>query len=87
MRLLRLLLALACVAFGVALAALNGDPVALDLLWVELRPPLGLLLLLVLLLGALLGGLAVVLSRWTLDLRQRGGRPPAHEGSEDGSPR
>ena len=65
MRLIRLLLALACVAFGVAFAALNGDPVAVDLLWVEFRPPLGLLLLAVLLLGALLGGLAAVLSRWT----------------------
>ena len=64
MRLLRLLLALACVAFGVVVAALNGDPVVLDLLWVEFRPPLGLLLLAVLLLGALLGGLAAVLSRW-----------------------
>ncbi len=80
MRLLRLLLALACVAFGVAVAALNGDPVALDLLWVEFRPPLGLLLLAVLLLGALLGGLAAVLSRWTV------ASPPAEDehGPDDG---
>ena len=63
MRLIRLLLALCCIAFGVALAALNGDPVRLDLLWLDARPPLGLLLLGVLLLGALLGGVAALLSR------------------------
>jgi len=63
MRLIRLLLALCCIAFGVALAALNGDPVRLDLLWLDARPPLGLLLLGVLLLGALLGGVAAMLSR------------------------
>jgi uncharacterized integral membrane protein len=63
MRFIRLLLAALCVAFGVAVAALNGDPVHLDLLWVELAVPLGLLLLGVLLLGALFGGLAALLSR------------------------
>ncbi len=63
MRLLRLLLAALCVAFGVAVAALNGDPVNLDLLWIERSVPLGLLLLGVLLLGALFGGIAALLSR------------------------
>ena len=63
MRLIRLLLAVLCVAFGIAVAALNGEPVALDLLWMEFSVPLGLLLLGVLLLGALVGGVAAVLSR------------------------
>jgi uncharacterized integral membrane protein len=63
MRFLRLLLAALCVAFGVAVAALNGDPVSLDLLWLDADVPLGLLLLGVLLLGALLGGVAALLSR------------------------
>ena len=63
MRLIRLLLAFLSVAFGVALVALNGDVVRLDLLWVELDLPLGLLLLCVLFTGALLGGIAALLSR------------------------
>ncbi len=63
MRLLRLLLALLCIAFGVGVVALNGDAVNLDLLWVEFSLPLGLLLLSVLLAGALLGGVAALLSR------------------------
>ena len=64
MRLLRLLLAFLCIAFGIGVVALNGEAVRLDLLWVEFALPLGLLLLSVLLLGALLGGLAALLSRW-----------------------
>lgn len=63
MRLIRILLAFLCIAFGVGVVALNGDPVLLDLLWVEFSLPLGLLLLSVLLVGALLGGLAALLSR------------------------
>ena len=63
MRLLRLLLAFLCIAFGVGVVALNAEAVHLDLLWIEFSLPLGLLLLSVLLLGALLGGLAALLSR------------------------
>lgn len=63
MRLIRLLLAFLSVAFGVALVALNGDAVLLDLLWIELDVPLGVLLLGVLFAGALLGGIAALLSR------------------------
>ena len=63
MRLLRLLLAFLCIAFGVGVVALNAEAVHLDLLWIEFSLPLGLLLLFVLLLGALLGGLAALLSR------------------------
>ncbi|MGL6289722.1 MAG: lipopolysaccharide assembly protein LapA domain-containing protein [Silanimonas sp.] len=65
MRLIRVLLAFLCVAFGIGVAALNGEAVRLDLLWVEFTLPLGLLLLGVLLLGALLGGIAALLSRLT----------------------
>lgn len=63
MRLIRVLLAFLCVAFGIGVAALNGEAVRLDLLWIEFSVPLGLLLLGVLLLGALLGGVAALLSR------------------------
>ena len=63
MRLLRLLLAFLCIAFGVGVVALNAEAVHLDLLWIEFSLPLGLLLLSVLLVGALLGGLAALLSR------------------------
>jgi uncharacterized integral membrane protein len=63
MRLIRILLAFLCIAFGVGVAALNSEAVHLDLLWIEFSLPLGLLLLSVLLLGALLGGLAALLSR------------------------
>jgi uncharacterized integral membrane protein len=65
MRLLRVVLAFLCIAFGIGVAALNGEAVRLDLLWVEFTVPLGLLLLGVLLLGALLGGVAALLSRLT----------------------
>lgn len=86
MRLLHLLLALICLAFGVAVVALNGDAVVLDLLWIEWQAPLGLLLLLVLLLGAVLGGLAVVLSRWTQALQPDSAGRPAPGNDDDGSP-
>lgn len=86
MRLLHFLLALLCLAFGVAVVALNGDAVVLDLLWIEWQAPLGLLLLLVLLIGAVLGGLAMLLSRWTQALQPGSGRRPAPNTDEDGSP-
>jgi uncharacterized integral membrane protein len=63
MRLFRLLLALLCIAFGIVVAALNGEAVRLDLLWIEFSLPLGLLLLGVLFVGAALGGVAALLSR------------------------
>jgi uncharacterized integral membrane protein len=63
MRLIRILLAFLCITFGIGVAALNGEAVRLDLLWMEFTVPLGLLLLGVLLLGALLGGVAALLSR------------------------
>ncbi|GIX37951.1 MAG: hypothetical protein KatS3mg127_1190 [Silanimonas sp.] len=76
---LRLLLALACIAFGIAFVALNGGPVRLDLLWIEFELPLGLLLLSTLLLGALAGGLAMVLSGLLARLRPAPGDDEARE--------
>lgn len=64
MRFIRFLLAALCLAFGIVVAALNDDAVRLDLLWIELDLPLGLLLLGVLLVGALAGGTTALLSRW-----------------------
>ena len=81
MRLIRSLLALLCLAFGVGIAALNSAPVSLDLLWVELSIPLGLLLLGVLLLGALLGGVAAFFSRSS---PLRAVRPPPGDEPVDG---
>jgi uncharacterized integral membrane protein len=63
MRLLRVVLAFFCIAFGIGVAALNGEAVRLDLLWVAFSLPLGLLLLGVLLVGVVLGGVAALLSR------------------------
>ncbi|WP_037411698.1 lipopolysaccharide assembly protein LapA domain-containing protein [Silanimonas lenta] len=77
---LRLLLALACIAFGIAFVALNGGAVRLDLLWIEFELPLGLLLLSTLLLGALAGGLAMVLSGLLARLRPTAGDDEAREG-------
>lgn len=63
MRLFRIFLAFLCIAFGIGVAALNGEAVVLDLLWIEFSLPLGLLLLGVLLIGVILGGIAALLSR------------------------
>jgi len=59
MRLLRILLALACLAAGIVVGALNTQLVRLDLGLVELTPSLGVALILALLLGVLVGGLAL----------------------------
>lgn len=80
MRSLRFLMAALCVAFGIAVAALNDDPVRVDLLWTNLELPLGLLLIGVLLLGALLGGLAALLSR---NAAKPVDAPPVDDGSAE----
>lgn len=63
MPLLKLILALGCVGFGILVSALNGDPVSVDLLVVQIELPLGQVLLFSLFIGALVGGLAVALTR------------------------
>jgi lipopolysaccharide assembly protein A len=59
MRLFRILLALACLAAGIVVGALNTQRVRLDLGLVELHPSLGVALILALLLGVLVGGMAL----------------------------
>lgn len=70
MRLLRALVALFFVAAGIAVGALNPQAVVLDLGILHIRSSLGLVVLVTLLLGALLGGLAITLSA-VLPLKQR----------------
>ena len=59
MRLIKSLIALMFIALGVVFAALNGQTVHLDLWHAEYDVRLGLTLIVVLLVGALLGGLVV----------------------------
>jgi hypothetical protein len=62
MRVLHLIAALLFVAAGIAVGALNPQPVVLDLGIVHLRTTLGIAVLVTLLIGAILGGLAIALS-------------------------
>jgi len=62
MRFLRALFALAFLAFGVTLGALNDGATNVDLGVVRLQAGLGVILLCTLLAGVLLGGLAIVVS-------------------------
>jgi len=71
MRLLRVLIGMSCLAAGVALGALNPQPVDLDLGFGMFRPTLGLLLLATLMVGAVAGGLATMVSV-VLPMRRRG---------------
>ena len=70
MRLIRLLIAFLCLAVGVVIGALNHQPVVIDLGFNVLRATLGVSVLVALLLGALIGGLAVTASV-VVPLRQR----------------
>ena len=70
MRLIRLLIAILCLAVGVVVGALNHQPVVIDLGFNTLHATLGVSVLVALLLGALIGGLAVTASV-VLPLRQR----------------
>ena len=57
------LVSLAAIAVGLLVGTLNSDQVRLDLLWVRLDWPLGLLLLLSLAVGLLLGMVMIYFSR------------------------
>jgi putative membrane protein len=70
MRLIRLLAAIACLATGLAVGALNPQSIALDLGFVTLRASLGVTVLAALLAGVVLGGLILAVSA-VLPLRQR----------------
>lgn len=70
MRLIRLLIALLCLAVGIAIGALNAQPVLLDLGVTALNVTLGVCVLVALLLGFMIGGLVLTASV-VLPLRQR----------------
>lgn len=61
MRLIRPVFALACLALGVLVGILNRDPVVIDFGPLAWNTTLGVALLVALLTGALLGGLAVAI--------------------------
>lgn len=75
MRLLRLLVALFFLAAGLAVGALNPQPVAIDLGFAILHATLGIALLVALLLGVIAGGLVLAVSV-VLPLRKRLRRNP-----------
>lgn len=77
-RLLFILIALLAVAIGLLLGTLNAEPVTLDLLWVQLDWPLGLVLVSALTLGVLLGvGATWVLQVWPARMALRRARRAA----------
>lgn len=55
-RLIRLIVAIACILLGAVVGALNTQPVHLDLGFATLRTSLGLAVLVALLLGVIIGG-------------------------------
>ena len=62
MRLVRLLIALACLAAGIAIGGLNDQPVRLDLGFAQLPTTLGVAVIVSLLIGVVVGGLALAAS-------------------------
>jgi len=75
MRLIRLLIALLCLAAGATVGALNAQPVVLDLGVAILHATLGVCVLLALLIGVVIGGLVLTASV-VLPMRQRARRSP-----------
>jgi uncharacterized membrane protein YedE/YeeE len=70
MRVIRLLIAFACIALGAVVGALNRQGAIIDLGAAQIPTTLGVALLVALLLGVLLGGLAIAASV-VLPLRRR----------------
>jgi hypothetical protein len=70
MRLLRFLIAIVCLGVGAIVGALNRAPIVIDLGFAHLSTNLGVSLLVALLLGVLVGGLAISASV-VLPLRRR----------------
>ena len=70
MRLIRFLVAIACLALGAVVGALNRQLVSIDLGVVHIPTNLGVALIVALLLGVLIGGLAISASL-VLPLRRR----------------
>ena len=74
MRLIRLLVAIACILLGGVIGALNTQPVLLDLGITSVRASLGLSILLALLLGVVVGG-SILAVGVVAPLRRRLRRP------------
>ena len=72
MRLLRILVAMACLAAGIAVGGLNTQPVQLDLGFTVWTTTLGVAVIVSLLIGVVVGGLALAAST-LLPRRKRGG--------------
>ncbi|GAB2617768.1 LapA family protein [Novilysobacter erysipheiresistens] len=70
MRLIRFLVAFACLALGAVVGALNRQLISIDLGVVHLPTNLGVALIVALLIGVLIGGLAISASL-VLPLRRR----------------
>lgn len=71
-KLIFILLAILAIGGGLMVGALNADPVNLDLLWVQLDWPLGLVLVVGFALGVLLGvALTWLLQVWPARLALR----------------
>jgi len=83
MRLIRLLIALLCLAAGATVGALNAQPVALDLGVAILHSTLGVCVLLALLIGVVIGGLVLTASV-VLPMRQRARRSPVTSTNANG---
>lgn len=83
MRVLQVLIAILFIVLGMAFSALNADPVVVDLYVDRFTMSLGVIVLLAMLLGAVLGGLAVLagvvwpLRRELRRARVRGAEPAA----------
>lgn len=65
-----IVLAFAAIALGLVVGTLNSDPVTVDLLWVRIDWPLGLVILFALVLGLVLGMLILWLTA-VLPVRMR----------------
>ncbi len=59
-----IVVAVLAIALGLLVGTLNSDAVGVDLLWIQLQWPLGLLLLCVLVVGLLIG----LLSSWIFSI-------------------
>lgn len=76
MRLIRLLVAIACIAAGAIVGALNPQPLSVDLGFTSIPSTLGVTILVALLAGAIIGGLMLAFSV-VLPLRRQPRRKPA----------
>ncbi|GAB3384901.1 lipopolysaccharide assembly protein LapA domain-containing protein [Lysobacter fragariae] len=85
MRLIRLFIAVACIALGAIVGALNRQTAIIDFGPVQLSTTLGVALLVALLLGVLLGGLAIAASV-VLPLRRRVARAERQTSSTAAKP-